>query len=94
MKTFVRLQEEIVKRSHSLGIFDSSGRASSVNSCLVHSPLCFTEKRLERKNKKTQMGTRAENIVLLRETSSCLRCCPAWQLFSTASKLISVILSK
>ena len=75
MTAFVGLQEEIMKRSHALGIFDSSGRASSVNSCLVHSPLCFSEKRLERKNKKTQMEARAENIVLtrlLRETSCCL----------------------
>jgi len=100
VKTFVRLQEEIVKRSHAFGIFDFSGRASSVNGCLVHSPSCFSEKRLERKNKKKKMGARAENIVLtrlLRETSCCFiinRRCPASQLFSTASKRISVILSR
>jgi len=77
MKTFVGLQEEIMKRSHALSIFDFSGRALSVNNCLVHSPLCFSEKQLERKNKKTQMGARAENIVLkrlLREMAAVRRC--------------------
>lgn len=63
MKAFVRLQEEIMKRSHDLSIFDFCGYASSVNSCLAHSPLCYTEKplELEVKKKEAQMEIDAES---------------------------------
>ncbi|OJA14446.1 hypothetical protein AZE42_07622 [Rhizopogon vesiculosus] len=63
MKAFGRLQEEIMKRSHDLSIFDFSGHASSVNSCLAHSPLCYLEKPFQWNKKKTQMEVSAESKV-------------------------------
>ncbi|OAX35746.1 hypothetical protein K503DRAFT_802566 [Rhizopogon vinicolor AM-OR11-026] len=63
MKAFGRLQEEIMKRSHDLSIFDFSGHASSVNSCLAHSPLCYLEKPFQWNKKKTHVEAGAESKV-------------------------------
>ncbi|KAH7915572.1 heterokaryon incompatibility protein-domain-containing protein [Hygrophoropsis aurantiaca] len=40
---FTRLQEEIMKRSDDLSLFDWTGKASSLNSCLASHPSCFKE---------------------------------------------------
>ncbi|KAH7922550.1 hypothetical protein BV22DRAFT_651665 [Leucogyrophana mollusca] len=40
---FTRLQEEIMKRSDDLSIFDWTGKGSIVNSCLASHPSCFKE---------------------------------------------------
>ncbi|KAH7907197.1 heterokaryon incompatibility protein-domain-containing protein, partial [Hygrophoropsis aurantiaca] len=40
---FTRLQEEIMKRTYDINIFDWSGTASTLNSCLADHPRCFTE---------------------------------------------------
>ena len=71
MKAFVRLQEEIMKRSHDLSIFDFCGYASNVNTCLAHSPSCYIEKplELERKTKGAQMGIDAESKEVCDEES-------------------------
>ncbi|KAH7906459.1 heterokaryon incompatibility protein-domain-containing protein [Hygrophoropsis aurantiaca] len=40
---FMRLQEEIMKRTYDIHIFDWSGAASTLNSCLASHPRCFIE---------------------------------------------------
>ncbi|KAJ8579545.1 hypothetical protein M405DRAFT_835694 [Rhizopogon salebrosus TDB-379] len=56
LDAFVRLQEEIMKRTDDLSIFDFSGAVSGVNSCLAFSPSCYSEGPLERMERKMTLG--------------------------------------
>ena len=45
-RAFFRLQEELMKRTDDMSLFDWCGRSSSVNSFLAYNPECFIEPNL------------------------------------------------
>lgn len=45
-RAFFRLQEELMKRTGDMSLFDWCGRSSSVNSFLAYNPGCFIEPKL------------------------------------------------